>query len=77
MEERKQEITVDDVVRECVQQLRALNVPISMIDQIGVPVARVVHNLRACIDAWERDAAEKNQEPELRIEPVEGDENAD
>lgn len=55
-QEQKQTMAADEVVAMVVNQLCAISVPIGLKEQIADPIAAAVHNLRACLEAWKRDA---------------------
>ena len=47
--------------------LAELNIPVTLVNQIGIPVSRAISNLDACIDAIRQRVA---QEPTMTIEPM-------
>ena len=70
-EERKMAvITVEQVVRETIGILKGIEVPVAMLERIGIPVNRAVKNLEACCEAWAREEAKA-------AEPAEGEEARD
>lgn len=61
--------TVEDIIQEAVNVLNGLTVPVSLVENIGMPIAFVCANLKACLDAFnaerakaEATAAEKAEE---------------
>ena len=52
MEEKR---TVEDVILEAVNVLDRLTVPVALVESVGVPVAMVAGNLKACLRAFEEE----------------------
>lgn len=52
MEEKR---TVEDILREAVQVLDCLTLPVALVQSVGVPVAMVSSNLKACLQAFEEE----------------------
>lgn len=50
MEEKR---TVEDILREAVQVLDSLTLPVALVQSVGMPVAMVSGNLKACLMAFE------------------------
>ena len=51
-------MTIDQVLKITVETLEGLKVPVSLIDEISIPVARAISNIRMCIEAVEASRAE-------------------
>lgn len=71
MEETK---SVKEVLEDVVNMLSGIKVPMSEIDAIGLPIARSINGIKACLNAMvENDVQElpKNEEPILEILPEE------
>lgn len=51
-------MTVEDVVKRVITDLGALRIPAEMIDEIGIPVAQAIRNLKLCVAAWDAEKAE-------------------
>lgn len=47
--------TVEDILREAVQVLDSLMLPVAMVENFGMPVAMVSGNLKACLRAFEEE----------------------
>ncbi len=56
------QMTIDQVLKITVETLEGLKVPVSMIDEIGIPVARAIGNIRMCIEAVEASRAGAKRE---------------
>ena len=52
------QMTIDQVLKITVETLEGLKVPVSLIDEISIPVARAISNIRMCIEAVEASRAE-------------------
>lgn len=68
-------MTVLEALKESINTLNGISVPVAMIQQIGVPVQRAVALIQASADALEKSAQEQAQEP--GAEPEEGAEDDD
>ena len=55
-------MTVKDALIETKKMLENIQVPMSMIEQIGIPLARGISNISQCIEAMNKAEAEKEQE---------------
>lgn len=64
------EMRVRDVLEVTNRMLERVQVPVGMINQVGIPIRDAVHNIQMCIDAIDRDEAEQAEEPEIE-EPAE------
>lgn len=76
-------MTVLEALKQSVDQLNRVNIPISMIQQIGVPVQNAAGLIQASVDALEQGALQppaedaKAEEEEPGAEPEEGAEEDD
>ena len=52
-------MTVYDLGRETIRMMETIAVPVALMDSIGAPIRASIGNLRACLDAWDRDNAQK------------------
>lgn len=52
-------MTVYDLVKETIRMMEGIAVPVGLMDSIGAPIRASIGNLRACLDAWDRDNAQK------------------
>ena len=52
------QMTIDQVLKITVETLEGLKVPVSLIDEISIPVKRAIVNIRMCIEAVEASRAE-------------------
>lgn len=65
-------MTVKDVLKDVIETLNNISVPMSQINDIGLPIAKSINNIKACVEAME--SAEKDQAEKETAEA--GDENA-
>ena len=74
-EEMTKEMTVEDVLKDCVETLDNLKITMNQIDELGFPISRVSINLKNCITAIERskmmEEAKENSEEDDAVEIVE------
>lgn len=61
MEQGKQ-MTVTEALKITAENLEALQIPVGMMEKIGIPIARSVANIRMCIDALEEADRKKAEE---------------
>lgn len=61
MNEKK---TVLEVLKETIDVLNNLRIPMNEMETIGFPVANSISNIRACVDAMERTEAEVKMKAE-------------
>ena len=52
------QMTIDQVLKITVETLEGVKVPVKLMDDIGIPVARAISNIRMCIQAVEASRAE-------------------
>lgn len=67
------QITVNKALEITINILNGINVPISLMEQIGLPISRAVHNIEQCVEALNRADAEQQkteEEPEIDVEVV-------
>lgn len=64
------EMRVRDVLEVTNRMLERVQVPVGMINQVGIPIRDAVHNIQMCIDAIDREAKTQAEEPEIE-EPAE------
>lgn len=67
------QMTIDQVLKITVETLEGLKVPVSLIDDISIPVARAISNIRMCIQAVEASRAEAESEQAEEQEDGEAD----
>ena len=65
--------TVKDVLTDVVRTLNEINVPVSKINEIGIPIAMAIHGIELCLDAFRQ--SEEAQQHELQAEIVKVDES--
>ena len=58
---RNEKLSIDEVLSMCVKELNAIAVPVEHTLNIGMPIARVVHNLDVCIQAYKNAAPVENE----------------
>lgn len=73
--------TVKDILIDVNKLLNGINIPVAMVESIGIPVARAISGIQLCIDAFDRQeqAEQEKQEPVLEIvkdETAEGESDA-
>ena len=56
----EKQLTVRDVVENTIMILERINVPVSLINDIGIPLTHALGNLKACCEAWTRDDIEQD-----------------
>lgn len=59
------EMRVRDVLEVTNRMLERVQVPVGMINQVGIPIRDAVHNIQMCIDAIDREAKTQAEEPEI------------
>lgn len=52
-------MTVKDVLKDVMDTLNGISIPVSQLDSIGMPVARAINGIKACVDAMEKAEAEE------------------
>ena len=57
MEEQNNQMTIKEILKQDIDILNKINIPINMIESIGFPIKQVCVNLEACVKAF--DEAEK------------------
>lgn len=65
----EQKITIDNALEMTANILKGISVPVSMTDQIAVPIMNAVRNLEQCVTAI-RNANAPNEEPEDKPELI-------
>ena len=63
MEENK-ELTVRDVLKDVIDILGGIMVPVKEVNSIGMPIARAINGIRMCLDSFDRAEAEQNEQAE-------------
>ena len=71
METTPKVVTVKDILIDVKGMLGDINVLASRIDDIGIPIARSINGIQACLDAIDREETKEEQTQE------EGGEHAD
>lgn len=61
--------TVKDILTDVNKLLNGINIPVAMVESIGIPVARAISGIQICIDAFDRkeQAEKEEQEPVLEV----------
>lgn len=70
MGEEMKEVTLRQLLEIAVEQLNSIVVPVSMIDQVAIPIKRVVNNLKVGINAIDNAPAKQEEVPEIIEEEV-------
>ncbi len=72
-------VTIDQLMEICVNQLSSIVVPVSLTEQIAIPIYRVINNLKVGLSAIsssaEKTSQPQTQEPEVEILSVEENQN--
>ena len=55
-------MTVKEALEATIRILEAISIPVTQIQDIGIPVARSISNLKACVDVYARQEQEKAEE---------------
>lgn len=67
------QMTIDQVLKITVETLEGVKVPVKLMDDIGIPVARAISNIRMCIQAVEASRAEAESKQAEEQEDGEAD----
>jgi len=60
-----------ELLEKCIKDLGRINVPMALLEQIGIPIFNVRQNLMAILDSIETQRKPAvDEEPETKIEPV-------
>lgn len=65
-----EQLTIKQVLLANIQNLSMIRVPAGMINEIGIPISRTIHDLTACVNA-----IESNEPNEEEIEEETEEEN--
>ena len=57
-------MTVKDVLKDVLNLLNGVKIPISELETIGMPVGRAINGIKICIEALDRDDREKAMQTE-------------
>ena len=60
-------MSIERVLEITVNSLSQIKVPISMLGEIGMPIAQSIHNLRMCIEAIQREQPEEKEGDEADV----------
>ena len=74
MEAQKEKVmTVEEVINITIGILQPIQVPISVMESVGLPIYRAANNLKECsrVLAAER---ERTETPEVSVQPIPADE---
>ncbi len=71
--------TVKDILIDVSKLLNGINIPVAMVESIGIPVARAINGIKICIDAFDqqKEAEQEKQESALEIVECENTEGED
>ena len=69
LEEQKKVMTVEEVINITIGILQPIQVPISVMESVGLPIYRAVNNLKECskVLAAERESTEA---PDVSVQPI-------
>lgn len=76
--QNKQPITVEEIIKVTIDELRAVYVPAELVEPIGIHVSRALNNLKVVNEVFENAKKEKEQkeseiqigEPEIELVPT-------
>lgn len=55
-------MTVKEIVETVITNLGRINVPVSMLDSVGMPIAHAIQGLQLCVQAWDEEAARQAEQ---------------
>lgn len=55
-------MSIREAIEIVINQLNGINVPVGLLQQIGFPINQAVDNLRACVEAIDRDTKNEVEE---------------
>ena len=64
-------LTVAEVVEMTIRKLSSISVPVAFMEQIGVPIAQAVNNLKKIQEAWAKEAQAQAKEEQAEQEEEE------
>lgn len=64
-------MTVKDVLKDVMDTLNNISIPMSQLDDIGMPIARAINGIKACVDAMEKAEAEEAMKNAAEETPAE------
>ena len=71
-------MTVKEIVEIVIRDLGNINVPVNMLDGVGMPIARAIQGLQMCVNAWNEEdakqaakAQDEDDDVKLEIVPAE------
>lgn len=57
-----EKLTIEEVLKITINGLKEIEIPVTMVEKIGIPVARAMQNLEQCVIAIERDSKTEESE---------------
>lgn len=70
-------MTVKDILIDVNKLLNEINIPVSQVESIGIPVARAINGIQLCIDAINMQEAQKEKTQSEVAEDVKADSTAE
>lgn len=70
-------MTVKEIVENVITDLGNINVPVSQLNSIGMPIAHAIQGLRLCVNAWNEEEAKQAaqaQDDGVKLEVVPAEE---
>lgn len=67
-------MTVKEVLMEVSETLGSIDVPVPLIETIGIKIAKSLNGVNLCIDAMNLDEAEQAKKEQAQSEPEQKDE---
>ena len=58
---------VRDVLEVTMRMLGRMQITVDEVDRIGIPARDAIQNMQMCVDAIDREAAQKAEEPEIEL----------
>ena len=67
-------MTVKEVLMDVSETLGSIDVPVPLIETIGIKIAKSLNGVNLCVDAMNRDEAEQAKKEQAQSEPEQKDE---
>lgn len=64
-------MTVKDVLKDVMDTLNNISIPMSQIDDIGMPIARAINGIKICVEAMEKAETEEAMKNATEEKPAE------
>ena len=72
-------MTVKEIVEKVIEDLGNVNVPVSQLNSVGMPIAHAIQGLQLCVQAWDEEAARQaaqaqQEDDDVKLEVVPAEE---